>query len=116
MDLLYQSGLKEIHGKKVMVLLIGYDGALEYERDLKAYVEKANLTSQVILVAKTSQPLAYAATADVHTSVSSHESFPLNSLEVMCLGESMWSAALQVCLAATRRAIADGGICAQGYR
>lgn len=86
-DLLHESNFKMVHNRPVYVLLIGYEGNSDYERDIKAYIEAANLTAQVLLVEKSSQPLVYAVAADIHTSVSSHESFPLNTLEVMCLGK-----------------------------
>lgn len=87
-DLLSQTKIKSIHNHPVFILLIGYDGKADnpYEADLKKYVSLANLTTQVLLIPKSSHPLSYAAAADLHTSLSTHESFPLNTLEVMCLG------------------------------
>lgn len=57
-----------------------------YEREVRKYITRANLTQQIFLIKHNSYPLHYAAAADVHTSISTHESFPLNTLEVMCLG------------------------------
>eukprot|EP01031_Cornospumella_fuschlensis_P030011 gene30011-36247_t len=85
-DLLHKSHLSRIHTRPLYILLVGYDDKSMYEKEVRKYIARANLTQQIFLIKHNSYPLHYAAAADVHTSISTHESFPLNTLEVMCLG------------------------------
>lgn len=85
-DLLHQTHLNMIHNRPLYILLVGYDDKSMYEKEVRKYITRANLTQQIFLIKHNSYPLHYAAAADVHTSISTHESFPLNTLEVMCMG------------------------------
>lgn len=81
-----------IRGRPLYVLLIGYTGGdtsptYSYERDLVKQVKTAGLDHRVLFIPKSTDPFSYALAADLHTSLSTHESFPLNTLEAMCYGK-----------------------------
>eukprot|EP01039_Chlorochromonas_danica_P006782 gene6782-7493_t len=80
-----------IRNRPLYVLLIGYSGgdtspAHSYEQDLVKQVKAAGLEHHILFVNKTDDPFFFALAADLHTSLSTHESFPLNTLEAMCYG------------------------------
>eukprot|EP00981_Chlorochromonas_danica_P014896 scaffold9386_cov154-Ochromonas_danica.AAC.3 len=81
-----------IRGRPLYVLLIGYTGGdasptYSYERDLVQQVKTAGLDHRILFIPKSTDPFSYALAADLHTSLSTHESFPLNTLEAMCYGK-----------------------------
>jgi glycosyltransferase involved in cell wall biosynthesis len=73
----------------INILLIGaVKPSLLYQQKLVTRVEQAGLRNYIRFIPRTLTPEEYYLAADIHTSVSTHESFPLNTLELMCHGES----------------------------
>ncbi len=65
---------------------VGEPGDYAYYKEMEEQIERLGLTSDVALVPFSHNNLIELLRSDIHVSVSTHESFPLNTLEAMALG------------------------------
>ena len=61
------------------------EGSSPYEKEFLDMVGRSPLKEKILVVEATPNPNNFIAAADIHFSLSTHEAFPLNTLEAMCM-------------------------------
>ena len=87
----YAANTKEKKLPKIKILLVGGSDSRnksedEYEKVIWDRIAIGKMKDNVVIIPKMANPSLVTVASDLHVSAATHEAFPLNTIEMMCMG------------------------------